>query len=172
MNRKAWQLRLLILQMLAAASLIACPWLAAAWERGESWALHAGNPAVSLAYPLALGLTAYVLWALAVHLTGLTLRPRWLRAVLGAVSVLLVLSLGVFQCIGGGAVRVTDEYGNVIQEETIEADPITPGQIGALAGMFLVSNIPTVVFDGIWLYYKNRRDFKDDLKKMKIEDLE
>ena len=38
--------------------------------------------------------------------------------------------------------------------------------------MFLVSNIPTVVFGGIWLYYKNRRDFKDDLKKMKIEDLE
>ena len=92
MNRKTWQLRLLILQMLAAASLIACPWLAAAWERGESWALHAGNPAVSLAYPLALGLTAYVLWALAVHLTGLTLRPRWLRAVLGGVGVLLVLS--------------------------------------------------------------------------------
>ena len=89
-----------------------------------------------------------------------------------AMSVLLVLSLGVFQYVGGGSVRVTDEYGNVIQEETIEADPIAPGQMGALAGMFLVSNIPTVVFGGIWLYYKNRRDFKDDLKKMKIEDLE
>lgn len=88
------------------------------------------------------------------------------------VSLLLVLSLGVFQRIGGGAMRVTDEYGNVVQEEYIEAKPITPGDIGALAGMFLVSNIPTVVFGGIWLYYKNRRDFKDDLKRMKIEDLE
>ena len=43
MNRKAWQLRLLILQMLAAASLIACPWLAAAWERGESWLAYYGG---------------------------------------------------------------------------------------------------------------------------------
>lgn len=88
------------------------------------------------------------------------------------VSLLLVLNVGVFQHIGGGSLRVTDEYGNVVQEEYVEAEPITPEDIAALAGVFLVSNIPTVVFGGIWLYYKNRRDFKDDLKKMKIEDLE
>ena len=89
-----------------------------------------------------------------------------------AVSLLLVLSAGVFQHVGGGSIRVTDEYGNVVQEEYVEADPITPEDIGALVGVFLVSNIPTVVFGGIWLYYKNRRDFKDDLKRLKIEDLE
>ena len=89
-----------------------------------------------------------------------------------AVSLLLVLSLGVSQRVGGGAMRVTDGDGNVVQEEYREAEPITPEDIAALAGVFLVSNIPTVVFGGIWLYYKNRRDFKDDLKRMRIEDLE
>ena len=49
---------------------------------------------------------------------------------------------------------------------------MTPGAVGAIASVFLVSNIPTVIFGGIWLYYKNRRDFQEDLKKMKIEDLE
>ena len=67
---------------------------------------------------------------------------------------------------------VTDGQGNVLQEEYTQPEPITLGDVGAVAGVFLVSNIPTVVFGGIWLYYKNRRDFKDDLKKMKIEDLE
>ena len=69
--------------------------------------------------------------------------------------------------------RVTDEYGHVIQEEHYQHHTeLTPGAMRAVAGVFLVGNIPTVVFGGIWLYYKNRRDFKDDLKKMKIEDLE
>ena len=36
---------------------------------------------------------------------------------------------------------------------------------------FLVSNIPTVVFGGIWLHYKGRRDTQDDLKRMRVEDL-
>ena len=35
----------------------------------------------------------------------------------------------------------------------------------------LVSNIPTVVFGGIWLHYKGRRDTQDDLKRMRVEDL-
>ena len=87
-------------------------------------------------------------------------------------SLLLVLSFATLQRVGGSSLVVTDGQGNVIQEEYTEPEPITLGDVGAVAGVFLVSNIPTVVFGGIWLYYKNRRDFKDDLKKMKIEDLE
>ena len=90
-------------------------------------------------------------------------------------SLVMVLSVAGLQRMGGGAsMLVTDEQGNVVQEEytELEPEPITAGDVGAVAGVFLVSNIPTVVFGGIWLYYKNRRDFKDDLKKMKIEDLE
>ena len=87
-------------------------------------------------------------------------------------SLLLVLSFVTLQRVGGGSMVVTDGQGNVIQEEYTQPEPITLGDVGAVAGVFLVSNIPTVVFGGIWLYYKNRRDFKDDLKKMKIEDLE
>lgn len=33
-------------------------------------------------------------------------------------------------------------------------------------------NILTIVFGGIWLYFKSRRDVIDDLKRMRIEDLE
>ena len=87
-------------------------------------------------------------------------------------SLLLVLSFTALQRMGGGSMVVTDGQGNVLQEEYTQPEPITLGDVGAVAGVFLVSNIPTVVFGGIWLYYKNRRDFKDDLKKMKIEDLE
>lgn len=87
-------------------------------------------------------------------------------------SLLLVLSVGTVQTIRGGSVQITDEHGTVIQEEHQHHTEFTPGAMRAIAGMFLVSNIPTVVFGGIWLHYKNRRDFQDDLKKMKIEDLE
>lgn len=90
-------------------------------------------------------------------------------------SLVMVLSVAGLQRMGGGAsLLVTDEEGNVVQEEHTEFEPapLTAGDVGAIAGVFLVSNIPTVVFGGIWLYYKNRRDFRDDLKKMKIEDLE
>ena len=38
--------------------------------------------------------------------------------------------------------------------------------------LFPVTNIPTVVFGGIWLHYKGRRDTYEDLKRMRIEDLE
>ena len=48
---------------------------------------------------------------------------------------------------------------------------LTSGALGAMAGLFLVSNIPTVVFGGIWLHYKGRRDTQDDLKRMRVEDL-
>ena len=37
---------------------------------------------------------------------------------------------------------------------------------------FLINNIPTVVLGGIWLHYKNRRDFQSELNKMNIQDLE
>ena len=87
-------------------------------------------------------------------------------------SLMLVLSFTALQRMGGGSMVVTDGQGNVLQEEYTQPEPITLGDVGAVAGVFLVSNIPTVVFGGIWLYYKNRRDFKDNLKKMKIEDLE
>ena len=66
--------------------------------------------------------------------------------------------------------EVPAQEGGHHQEEHLVS--LTPGAVGALVGLFLVGNIPTVVFGGIWLHYKSRRDFQDDLKKMKIEDLE
>ncbi|MDY3906920.1 MAG: hypothetical protein SOX72_04345 [Oscillospiraceae bacterium] len=90
------------------------------------------------------------------------------------VSLLLVFSMAGFQTVTRAGAHMVDEKGQIV--EGYEPEPVhselTPGAAGAIAGLFLVSNIPTVVFGGIWLHYKNRRDFQDDLKKMKIEDLE
>lgn len=101
---------------------------------------------------------------------------KWLGLVLPAltlaVSLLLCLSMAAY---GGAHVsqQVTDEHGNVVEyHEEVEPVTLTPGATSAIVGLFLVSNIPTLVFGGIWLYYKNRSDWKDDLKKMNIEDLE
>ena len=97
-------------------------------------------------------------------------------------SLLMVFSMTAFQTmtVGGGSVMVTEGDGTYIEVPAQEWGHhqeehhvgLTPGAVGALVGLFLVGNIPTVVFGGIWLHYKSRRDFQDDLKKMKIEDLE
>jgi len=91
-----------------------------------------------------------------------------------ALSLVLVLSIGSFTRVGGGAYHVADEYGQVIVHEEhhgagwiLSRDTILP-----VAAVFLVGNIPTAVFSGIWLHYKGRQDMQDDLKRMRIEDLE
>ena len=94
-------------------------------------------------------------------------------------SLLLTLSLVVFGAFnmssGGGNVRVTDENGNPVQEEIIVSErrmEFHPRTLIAAGVVFLVTNIPTAVFGGIWLHYKGRRDTQEDLKRMRIEDLE
>ena len=113
-------------------------------------------------------------------------------------SLLLVFGLGAFGLIqtGSGGSMTLDENGQVVQQTITENGMITTydgeGNIldqypapdaqeeqnrismeGLLAvgGIFLVCNIPTVVLGGIWLHYKNRRDFQDELNKMNIQDL-
>ena len=115
-----------------------------------------------------------------------------------ALSLLLVFSVAAFSALNGqtfGGSMTLEQSGQVIQETVYEdgmvtvydgdgniidqyedpnyqpPEPITPAAGGTVVVLFLVSNIPTVVFGGIWLHYKNRRDFQEDLKKMKIEDL-
>ena len=105
---------------------------------------------------------------------------KWLGLILPALSLLtslvLVIGIAAFGIGGSGATQITDENGHVIQYEEFEGQfhqtGITPGAMAAVGGFFLVCNIPTVVFGGIWLHYKNRKDFQKDLKRMKIEDLE
>ena len=90
------------------------------------------------------------------------------------VSLVLVFSMTAFQTVTRGGAYMVDEKGQIIEEyqpEPVHSE-LLPGAVGAIAGLFLVSNIPTVVYGGIWLHYKNRRDFQDDLRKMRIEDLE
>ena len=93
-----------------------------------------------------------------------------------ALSLMLVFSLAAFSrahggVISGGRNRISDENGQPIPVETVPAK-MDPATIGVVAGVFLVTNIPTVVFGGIWLHYKGGRETYEDLKRMRIEDLE
>ena len=91
-------------------------------------------------------------------------------------SLLLALTVGLsFGMLtrGGGTLTVRDETtGEIIQEEHYDSDwQFKPAALAGAGVLFLVSNIPTAVFGGIWLHCKGRRDTVADLKKMRIEDL-
>ena len=97
-----------------------------------------------------------------------------------ALSLLLTLSLAGFGAVRGGIVTGGANYvgpnGQEVPaqtgaEERVEVE-FHPRTLIAAGGVFLVSNIPTAVFGGIWLHYKGRRDTLEDLKRMQIEDLE
>lgn len=89
-------------------------------------------------------------------------------------SVVLVFSLVFFQrATGYSSLTVTDENGQVVQQEVNFSGVSPMGETIAIAVVaFLVTNVPTVVFGGIWLHYKGREDTREDLKRMQIQDLE
>ena len=113
-----------------------------------------------------------------------------------ALSLMLVFSMAAFSTltvrggntlVSGGADLVTasgdevpaqeGEYIELPAQEGVprgekEKTQFHPQGLIAAGAVFLVANIPTVVFGGIWLHYKGRRDTLDDLKRMRIEDLE
>ena len=105
-------------------------------------------------------------------------KGKWLGLVLPGISLvlslILVSSMAAFTTVGGGSMRVADENGQVVQiePEVIGEPQPVPGAMRNAVLVFLVTNIPTVVFGGIWLHYKGRRDTYGDLKRMRIEDLE
>lgn len=92
-----------------------------------------------------------------------------------ALSLLLALTVGASLMLSraGGTVTVRDEVtGEIIRQENFESDVYTnPAALVGAGVLFLVANIPTAVFGGIWLHCKGRRDTVADLKKMRIEDL-
>ena len=99
-----------------------------------------------------------------------------LPAISLVLSLLLALTVGVSLALtrAGGTVTVRDETtGEIVQQDIFESNVYTnPAALAGAGVLFLVSNIPTAVFGGIWLHYKGRRDTLEDLKKMRIEDLE
>lgn len=92
-----------------------------------------------------------------------------------ALSLLLALTVGASLALtrAGGTVTVRDETtGEIVRQEDFESNVYTnPAALAGAGVLFLVANIPTAVFGGIWLHCKGRRDTVEDLKKMRIEDL-
>lgn len=105
---------------------------------------------------------------------------RKLGLILPILSLLLsfaLTSVALINCATPAAaatMTTVDENGQMVEEVIPQPDfyPPTGGEIAALVALFLTCNIPTAAFGGIWLYYKNRHDFQDGLRKMNIQDLE
>ena len=76
-----------------------------------------------------------------------------------------------------GMITVYDGEGNIVEQypdpnaQERQRSGECPDPVLSVGLLFLVGNIPTVVLGGIWLHYKNRRDFQDELRKMNIQDL-
>ena len=118
---------------------------------------------LSMLLPLAL-VVALQVW--------LCRKGKWLGLILPAIT--LAMSLMICLSVVGGSVQVTDGHGNIVEEYHREEEhhQLQPADLAMVGGVFLVFNVPTLVLGGIWLYYKNRREWKEDLKKMNIQDLE
>lgn len=114
-------------------------------------------------------------------------------------SLLLVLGLAGFTALGApNSGKLTlEENGSIVEQKVYQdgmvtvyngsgelidqypdsnGDPhpnqrLTSGATVAAICVFLVANIPTVVFGGIWLHYKGLKNTHDSLKRMQIEDL-
>ena len=107
-------------------------------------------------------------------------RGRKLGLILPVLSLLLsfvLTSVALINCVTPAAASsmvTVDENGQEVEEVLPQPDfyPPTGGEIAALVALFLTCNIPTAAFGGIWLYYKNRHDFQDGLRRMNIQDLE
>jgi hypothetical protein len=109
-------------------------------------------------------------------------KGKWLGLILPGISLALslvmafsmaafsTLTVGGNTMVSGGAVQVPAQEGVPGGER--EKTEFHPEGLITAGVLFLVMNIPTVVFGGIWLHYKGRRDTLEDLKKMRIEDLE
>ena len=103
-------------------------------------------------------------------------RSRWLGLILPGltllVSLLILLSMAAFTQVGASEL-VHDEHGAVVEEHHTEHWETLAGmELAEVGGAFLVANIPTVVLGGIWLHYKNRRDLREEMKRMDLQDLE
>ena len=119
-------------------------------------------------------------------------KGKWLGLFLPGISLALslvmafsmaafsTLTVGGNTMVSGGAVQVPAQEEDYVESPAQEGVPggerekteFHPEGLITAGVLFLVMNIPTVVFGGIWLHYKGRRDTLEDLKKMRIEDLE
>ena len=103
-------------------------------------------------------------------------RSRWLGLILPGLtllaSLLILLSMAAFTRVGASEV-VYDAHGTVVEEHHAEHWEVPPGaELAAAGGVFLLANIPTVVLGGLWLHYKTRRDLREEMKRMDLQDLE
>ena len=100
-------------------------------------------------------------------------RSRWLGLILPGLTLLAsLLSMAAFTRVGASEV-VYDAHGTVVEEHHAEHWEVPPGaELAAAGGVFLLANIPTVVLGGIWLHYKTRRDLREEMKRMDLQDLE
>lgn len=106
-------------------------------------------------------------------------KVRWLGLILPVlafvISLVICLNFGVYAAateVGSSAIL---ENGTVVEgpsELQVHVQNLTPEAVVSVVALFLIFNIPTAIFLGIFFYHKNRREFREELQKMTIQDLE
>lgn len=103
-------------------------------------------------------------------------QSKWRGLILPAISLLyslmMVLSLAAYENVRLKSTTIT-ENGTVIEEIHTEqiAQPLPAQTVLKVVMVFAVSNIPTVVFLGIYASCREKRKRKNLLEKMDIMDL-
>ena len=101
---------------------------------------------------------------------------KWLGLILPALTLLLslviCLSAAVMtEMVTVGSTMILPDGTTVVGPTESQMDPMSGGFL-TVAVLFLAFNVPTAVLLAIWLFTRSRRDLRDELRRMKAQDLE
>lgn len=107
-------------------------------------------------------------------------RNKWLGLVIPLIcfifSIMSVITLPMFTITSISTIKTETSDGLIIKEETQFDDNIEKPSIGQILAMtipvFLISNIPTIIFLAIYFACREKIKTNKELEKMSIQDLE
>lgn len=105
-------------------------------------------------------------------------KSKWLGLIIPLIcfifSIITILSLSMYTNTGITSVTKTID-GVVVTDKTITSQPEKPSMISMLATampVFLISNIPTIIFLAIYFACREKLKLRNELDKMNVQDLE
>jgi hypothetical protein len=104
-------------------------------------------------------------------------KNKWLGLIIPSIcfifSIIIILSLAMYTATGTTTTKTID--GVVVTDKTVISPTEKPSVISMLATavpVFLIANIPTLIFLGIYFACREKLKLRNELDKMNIQDLE
>lgn len=97
---------------------------------------------------------------------------KWLGLILPALSLVMSLLFCLSMADFSRGEITLEEDGQIIEQQVIEREPIGGGDLLGLGMVFLVFNIPTIVHGAIYLHYRSKREVREEIRRMSVQDLE